>query len=368
MNQVNRNPDNAVGSQPIASFRSVSKRYDSNCLVVDDLDLDIVRGEFLTLLGPSGSGKTTTLMMLAGFEWPTSGNILMDGDDITGLPPYLRDMGVVFQSYALFPHMTIAENIEFPLAVRKIAPEERRRRVAEALDLVHLGSYANRYPIQLSGGQQQRVALARSLVYRPRMVLMDEPLGALDKALREQMQLEIKQIHQQMGITFVYVTHDQDEALTMSDRVAVFHQGKIQQITSPVEIYKRPRNRFVATFLGETNTLEGLVTQCAEGFADIQLSCGSILRGRAGEGVVSGAKAALMVRPESIGVKGGPGNGLRGRLVDQHFHGDHIRLHVALDGGQALQLKVKPQEGAELRQSGETVAMTIQEEDALILL
>ncbi len=367
MRQADGKSDRDRGSQAIVSFRSVSKRYDHKSLVVDNLDLDIVRGEFLTLLGPSGSGKTTTLMMLAGFEWPTSGTIHMDGADITDLPPYRRDMGVVFQSYALFPHMTIAENIAFPLAVRKIEAAEKKRRVAEALDLVHLADYADRRPSQLSGGQQQRVALARSLVYKPRMVLMDEPLGALDKSLREQMQMEIKQIHQQLGVTFVYVTHDQEEALTMSDRVAVFHQGKIQQISSPIEIYTRPQTRFVAGFLGETNMLEGTVIAMNGEAAEIRLAGGAVLRGRAGEGISAGGRAALVVRPETILQERGSSNALEGRLTDQHFHGDHIRVRVSLDGGQSLQLKIKPDICGGNAQVGDTLALTIPEEGALIL-
>jgi putative spermidine/putrescine transport system ATP-binding protein len=292
----------------------------------------------------------------------------MDGADITDLPPYRRDMGVVFQNYALFPHMTIAENIEFPLAVRKIEAGEKKRRVADALDLVHLADYADRQPSQLSGGQQQRVALARSLVYRPRIVLMDEPLGALDKSLREQMQIEIKHIHERLGVTFVYVTHDQAEALTMSDRVAVFHQGKIQQIASPVEIYNRPHSRFVASFLGETNMLEGIVTAVQGDFAEIRLDGGAIIRGHVGEGIFVGSRAALVIRPEAILRNGGPNNTVQGRLIEQHFHGDHMRVRVSLDGGQFLQLKVKPQRDRVAWAVGGALTLTISEEDALILI
>ena len=220
-------------SEPIVRFVGIGKTYDGVTSVVDNLDLDIERGEFLTLLGPSGSGKTTTLMMLAGFETPTAGEILLDGKPLSRLPPYKREIGMVFQNYALFPHMTLAENIGFPLSVRGVAKDEIARRVDRALDMVQLGGFGSRRPAQLSGGQQQRIAVARALVFEPKLVLMDEPLGALDKQLREQMQLEIRRLHQRLGVTMVYVTHDQAEALTMSDRIAVFHRGKIQQLDRP---------------------------------------------------------------------------------------------------------------------------------------
>ena len=217
----------------IVRLQGIGKTYDGSTRVVDDLDLDIERGEFLTLLGPSGSGKTTTLMMLAGFETPTSGEILLDGKPLAHLPPYKRQIGMVFQNYALFPHMSVAENIAFPLSVRNTGRAEAAGRVERALEMVQLGGFGSRRPAQLSGGQQQRVAVARALVFEPKLVLMDEPLGALDKQLREQMQLEIRRLHQRLGVTMVYVTHDQHEALTMSDRIAVFHRGRIQQLDTP---------------------------------------------------------------------------------------------------------------------------------------
>src|SRR5574343_650440 len=226
---------------PLVRFAGVQKTYDGLSLVVRSLDLDIQRGEFLSLLGPSGSGKTTTLMMLAGFESPTAGEILLDGAPITRTPPHKRNFGMVFQNYALFPHMSVADNVAYPLTVRKVPKAEIASRVAKALDMVQLGGKGERFPGQLSGGQQQRVALARALVFEPQLVLMDEPLGALDKQLREHMQMEIKHIHQRLGVTVVYVTHDQGEALTMSDRVAVFHQGEIQQIAPPRELYETPQ-------------------------------------------------------------------------------------------------------------------------------
>ena len=241
----------------LVSFRGVQKSYDGENLIVKDLNLDIRKGEFLTLLGPSGSGKTTSLMMLAGFETPTAGEILLDGRSLNRLPPHKRDIGMVFQNYALFPHMTVAENLAFPLSVRGMSRTDSAERVKKALSMVQLDSFRNRYPGQLSGGQQQRVALARALVFEPQLVLMDEPLGALDKQLREHMQMEIKHLHQRLGVTVVYVTHDQGEALTMSDRVAVFHQGEIQQIADPRTLYEHPSNTFVANFIGENNRISG---------------------------------------------------------------------------------------------------------------
>jgi putative spermidine/putrescine transport system ATP-binding protein len=233
-------------------FSEVQKSYDGETLVVKNLNMDIARGEFLTMLGPSGSGKTTTLLMLAGFEVPTHGSIFLDGNPIDKMPPHKRDIGMVFQNYALFPHMTVQENLAFPLQVRKIPKPEIETRIKRALDMVQLGAFGHRRPGQLSGGQQQRVALSRALVFDPKLVLMDEPLGALDKQLREQMQLEIKHIHQGLGVTVVYVTHDQSEALTMSDRIAVFNDGIIQQLATPADLYERPDNAFVASSSAKT--------------------------------------------------------------------------------------------------------------------
>ena len=241
-------------------FDKVDKSYDAKVLVVKDLQLDIAEGEFITMLGPSGSGKTTCLMMLAGFETPTNGEIYLDGNAISSIPPHKRGIGMVFQNYALFPHMTVYENLAFPLRVRKIPKDEADKKIDKALSMVSLQGFAQRMPGQLSGGQQQRVAVARSLVFDPQLVLMDEPLGALDKNLRESMQYEIKHIHESIGVTVVYVTHDQSEALTMSNRIAVFNDGKVQQLSSPDELYEKPVNSFVAEFIGENNTFAGEVT------------------------------------------------------------------------------------------------------------
>ena len=295
---------------------------------VDDLDLHVQAGEFITLLGPSGSGKTTTLMLLAGFETPTSGTIRLDGRPIETLPPHRRGMGVVFQSYSLFPQMTVAQNVAFPLSVRKMAAASIRERVAAALSKVQLTHLAERKPLQLSGGQQQRVALARALVFEPRVVLMDEPLSALDKHLREEMQLEIRRLHRELGVTMVFVTHDQTEAMTLSDRVAVFNHGRIEQLASPQQLYDTPSNPFVAGFVGDNNMLGGR----AEGEASLRTTDGSCLLGRCVGSMAAGAAATLCVRPEHLRVAGDgdAGNRLQATLVDAIHQGDHWRLVVRL--------------------------------------
>ncbi|MEN2977086.1 ABC transporter ATP-binding protein [Tistrella bauzanensis] len=314
-------------------FDRISKSY-GNLRVVDDLSLDIAEGEFVSLLGPSGSGKTTLLMMLAGFEQPSSGTILIDGQPINDLPAHRRDMGVVFQSYALFPHMTVAENVAFPLQMRGTGRAEIRERVARVLDMVQLQTLSDRRPAQLSGGQQQRVALARALVFEPRVVLMDEPLGALDKQLREQMQLDIRALHNRLGLTIVFVTHDQSEALTMSDRIAVFNRGRIAQIGSPRAIYDEPRSRFVAEFIGETNLVEGTVEAAGATEARIALASGGHVTAAIADPVSAGQPVLLSIRPERIELADQPaptGNTLAARVTDCIYQGDHLR--VQLDGG-----------------------------------
>ncbi|MCK1710431.1 MULTISPECIES: ABC transporter ATP-binding protein [unclassified Bradyrhizobium] len=301
-------------------------------MVVDGLQLSVRRGEFLTLLGPSGSGKTTVLMMLAGFETPTSGHIVMDGKLIENVPPQKRNVGMVFQNYALFPHMTVAENLAYPLTVRRIPKLEITRRVQSALAMVQLPDFAKRRPSQLSGGQQQRVALARALIFEPDVVLMDEPLGALDKNLREQMQYEIKRLHEDLGVTIVFVTHDQGEALTMSDRVAVFNRGRIQQISSPDELYERPANAFVARFIGENNRISGTVVECAGSRCSLKLSDGSVVSAAAVGSHHVGSRATLSLRPERVMIAPAPGQAdvmLAARIAGVIYHGDHLRVRLA---------------------------------------
>ncbi len=326
---------------PLVRFSQVDKSYDGVSCVVKSLDLDIARGEFLTLLGPSGSGKTTTLMMLAGFEVPTAGTILLDGRDITHLPPHKRGIGVVFQNYALFPHMSVAENVAYPLTVRGLNKAEAKRRVDTALDMVKLGGFGGRRPAQLSGGQQQRVALARALVFEPDLVLLDEPLGALDKQLRERMQYELKQLHERLGKTMVYVTHDQSEALTMSDRIAVFDDGRIQQLAPPTELYERPTSLFVAEFVGENNRLEGTLIGIDAGVARVQLDDGAELRGIAAGDIVPGAKIVASVRPERL-VLGEEGHANRLGLTVERvvFHGDALRLVLRRKSGGEVMVKL----------------------------
>ncbi|MCE8470644.1 ABC transporter ATP-binding protein, partial [Rhodovulum sulfidophilum] len=280
-------------------FDRVQKSYDGEILVVKDLNLSIGKGEFLTMLGPSGSGKTTCLMMLAGFETATHGDILLDGNPINNIPPHKRGIGMVFQNYALFPHMTVAENLAFPLEVRKIGRAEREEKVQRALDMVQMGAFGGRRPAQLSGGQQQRIALARALVFEPELVLMDEPLGALDKQLREHMQFEITRLAHNLGITTVYVTHDQTEALTMSDRVAVFDDGRIQQLARPDELYEKPVNSFVAQFIGENNTLLGRVKQI-DGNALIELDDGEVIDAVPVNVSQPGERTLVSIRPERV--------------------------------------------------------------------
>jgi putative spermidine/putrescine transport system ATP-binding protein len=317
----------------LVSFTGVQKTYDGIHLVVRNLNLDIQKGEFLSLLGPSGSGKTTTLMMLAGFESPTAGEISLNGVPITRTPPHKRNFGMVFQNYALFPHMTVAENIAYPLTVRKLPAAERDAKVARALDMVQLGRMGSRYPGQLSGGQQQRVALARALVFDPQLVLMDEPLGALDKQLREHMQLELKALHRRLGVTFVYVTHDQTEALTMSDRVAVFNDGLIQQIDVVNNLYETPANRFVASFVGDSTVLEAKVTGIDGAHCLVSLPGGVQLRGLNVNAASVGDAVQCGTRPERLRVADAAGaNTFQGKVLDVIYYGDHLRLQCELPG------------------------------------
>src|ERR1700688_69738 len=312
----------------IVSFRGVRKTYDGETLVVKQLDLDIYQGEFLTLLGPSGSGKTTCLMMLAGFEFPTGGEIWLDGTLLNTVPPHKRNIGMVFQNYALFPHMTVEQNVAYTLTVRKLLAEERAYRVDNALKMVRMGSFEGRKPAQLSGGQQQRIALARALVFEPKLLLMDEPLGALDKQLREHMQFEIKHLHERLGITIVYVTHDQSEALTMSDRIAVFNDGRIQQLASPSDLYEKPTNSFVAQFIGENNRLRGVTRALNNGRAEVEMTGGVVVPARAVK-VAVGDPTQISIRPERVCLEPQDSEiSVEGTIAEVIYLGDHIRIRM----------------------------------------
>ncbi len=349
-----------VGSRAPSSPREtdirlegVSKRF-SDTVAVDDLDLEIERGAFYALLGPSGCGKTTTLRMIGGFEDPTAGRVLLGGEDVTEMPPYKRDVNTVFQSYALFPHLSVEKNVGFGLERRKVDKAEVKRRVGETLELVQLGALAKRKPAQLSGGQQQRVALARALVNRPRALLLDEPLGALDLRLRKQLQLELKAIQQDVGITFVHVTHDQEEAMTMADRIAVMHAGRIEQAGGAAELYERPRTEFVANFLGVSNLIDARLGARASDFVDVETHDGATLRvptDRIGPSDTSDVRVG--VRPEKITlVPAGtvPPEGcnlLRGQITIASFLGVSIQYLVRASGGEELTVVAQNTEGAE---------------------
>jgi putative spermidine/putrescine transport system ATP-binding protein len=330
------------GADQLVVFDGVQKSYDGSTLVVRDLNLAVRRGEFLTMLGPSGSGKTTTLMMLGGFERPTAGHILLDGKPVEALPPEKRDIGFVFQNYALFPHMSVAENVAFPLRYRGVRGDAAKQRVVKALSMVRLDGFDSRKPSQLSGGQQQRVALARALVFQPKLVLMDEPLGALDKQLRERMQIEIKHLQQTLGITIVFVTHDQSEALTMSDRVAVFHDGVLQQLATPRALYDAPGNAFVAGFVGENNLLPCTVALNGTAAA---LVAGTAVPGVLPHPLRHGSNAVLAIRPERIGLtQVGAAGSVRCVISEAFFLGDHTRVdaEVAAFGGASVTIKLPP--------------------------
>lgn len=326
-------------------FERVQKSYDGEALVVKDLNLTMPKGEFLTMLGPSGSGKTTCLMMLAGFETATHGDIRLDGVSINNIPPHKRGIGMVFQNYALFPHMTVAENLSFPLEVRKIGKSDREAKVKRALEMVEMGAFGGRRPSQLSGGQQQRIALARALVFEPELVLMDEPLGALDKQLREKMQFEITHLAHNLGITVVYVTHDQTEALTMSDRVAVFDDGRIQQLAPPDKLYEEPENSFVAQFIGENNTLEGVVKEINGDRAVVQLDGGDLIDCKPINVSSPGERTRVSIRPERVEYNkdrlSADAHTLKAEVLEFIYMGDIFRTRLRVAGNDEFIIKTR---------------------------
>ena len=352
-------------------FDRVQKSYDGESLVVKDLNLDIPKGEFLTMLGPSGSGKTTCLMMLAGFETATHGKILLDGVSINNIPPHKRGIGMVFQNYALFPHMTVAENLLFPLEVRNMGKSEREAKVKRALDMVEMGDFGGRRPAQLSGGQQQRIALARALVFEPELVLMDEPLGALDKQLREKMQFEITRLAHNLGITVVYVTHDQTEALTMSDRVAVFNDGVIQQIDAPDVLYEQPKNSFVAQFIGENNTLEGVLEDIKDGVALVKLDNGDVIDAKPVNVSAKGDRTRVSIRPERVEfrkdrLKKGA-HLLNAEVLEVIYMGDILRTRLNVAGNSEFIVKTRNAPDQTRLNAGEIIEIGWQPEDCRAL-
>jgi spermidine/putrescine ABC transporter ATP-binding subunit len=364
-------PLDAAGRGAI-ELRGLTKRYGDD-IVVNNIAASIAPGEFFSLLGPSGSGKTTTLMMVAGFVHPDGGTILLDGEDISATPPQKRGFGMVFQNYAIFPHLNVFENIAFPLRARHWPKAAVTERVTWALDLVRLSRFAERYARQLSGGQQQRVALARAIVFHPPVVLMDEPLGALDKNLRFEMQVEIKEIQQRLGMTVLYVTHDQEEAMSMSDRIAILNHGRIDQIGPPGEVYERPANPFVGRFLGEANLIECTVVGEAGEFARLALPSGDELRAPRSDCCRNG-RGMLFIRPERVGIAPGTGsadephvNALAGRVRRCTFLGNIWRYSVAIDGVAPVTVDLQNAVGVTPLLAGTSVLLRWPVADSLIL-
>ena len=360
------------GSPPEIRIRRLTKRFGGDAtgfLAVDHIDLDINEGEFFSLLGPSGCGKTTTLRMIGGFDLPTEGSVELRGRDVTRDPPDKRPVNMVFQSYALFPHLDVAGNIGFGLKRRGVAADEIKRRTGAILERVHLSGYERRRAHELSGGQQQRVALARALVNEPQVLLLDEPLGALDLKLRRQLQVELKRIQMDIGITFVYVTHDQEEALTMSDRIGVMHRGGIEQVGSPEDLYDRPATAFVADFIGTTNLLSGTVEGLENGVAVVRLESGDVCQ-VAPSGRRAGDVVRLSVRPESIAMNALPDDttsalGMRGSVDQVAYLGASVLYHIRTGGG--LVLSVLAGRASQRFESGSFVDLVWQPVDALVL-
>lgn len=349
----------------IVEIEGVNKIYGSNH-VVRDLNLSIEEGEFLTLLGSSGCGKTTTLRMIAGFEEPTSGTIMVEGERVEEKEPFERNVNTVFQSYALFPHKTIYDNIAYGLKMKKVPKAEIRERVTEMMEMVQLSGFEKRYPSQLSGGQKQRVAIARALINRPRVLLLDEPLGALDLKLRKQMQLELKRLQKKLNITFIYVTHDQEEALTMSDRIAVMHDGIIDQLASPTEIYEHPATKFVATFIGETNIYDGCITRIEDGIAVMTLENGAVSV-KCPEDFSLLEYATISVRPEKMKFAASPVEGfeLEAQVKDYIYVGSVLKCIVSLPNGN--ELKIERLAGQDLPPIGSKCYPYWKVEDAVLI-
>jgi putative spermidine/putrescine transport system ATP-binding protein len=350
-------PDKAL-----VRFDGVTKTYDGVTAVVDGLDLAVREGEFLSLLGPSGSGKTTTLMMLAGFEEPTFGEITLAGRSLARVPAHQRDIGMVFQDYALFPHLTVAENLAYPLRLRNVARAEIKNRVDRALDMVNLRGFGQRRPTALSGGQKQRVAVARALIFEPRLILMDEPLGALDRQLREQLQVEIKQLHQRLGFTVVYVTHDQGEALTLSDRVALFHDGRIEQLGEPRDLYEAPETLFVAGFLGDNNLIPSQVVDSDSETCGLRLPSGDVVRACSTARLAAGAEAFASIRPEAIHVcVDGETADAQAEIIEAFFTGDQLRLRCRAFGVDTLLVKISSASVRSRLNAGQKIGLAVKE-------
>ena len=348
----------------IVQLEGVNKYFGKNH-VVKNLNLSVEEGEFLTLLGSSGCGKTTTLRMIAGFEEPTSGSILVEGQAVEEKEPFERNVNTVFQSYALFPHKTIYDNVAYGLKMKKVPKTEIARRVKEIMTLVQLTGFEERYPSQLSGGQKQRVAIARALINRPRVLLLDEPLGALDLKLRKQMQLELKRLQRKLNITFIYVTHDQEEALTMSDRIAVMHDGILDQLGTPEEIYEQPRTKFVATFIGETNIFEGNIKELAMGRVAVRIENG-VIRG-CGYGFSRNEYITVSVRPEKMKFSAAPVKGfqLEAQVKDYVYAGSVVKCIAVLQNG--MEIKMDRLAGEELPEPGSIIHPWWEEKDAVLL-
>lgn len=354
-------------SKPIVSIMNVEKWYGENH-VVKNMNMNIAEGEFLTLLGPSGCGKTTTLRMISGFEMPTSGAIKVQGESVEKKEPYQRDVNTVFQNYALFPNMNVYDNVAYGLKVKKVPKDEIHTRVMEALKMVQLEGFEKRRITQMSGGQKQRVAIARAIINRPKVLLLDEPLGALDLKLRKQMQIELKRLQKKLGITFVYVTHDQEEALTMSDRIAIINQGRIEQLDTPVEIYDRPKTKFVANFIGETNLLDAVVLTMDGNTAEVATENGkALINVDPKKGVVTGDSVGISIRPENMLFSREPVDGFHIKAVvkEQIFVGNLIKMILNLQDG--TEIKINRFDAADLAEPGEVVYLYWEQKKGVVI-